>query len=99
MNAVLEKLRAFVDRMNSMGIPMPMLRDPATGKASVSLTLLFISSVYVQIALLNKFAQWFKGVDTENSLQFFLVCAGLYFGRTLSKKVAQPGKDNDNKES
>jgi hypothetical protein len=79
------KFKGFFSKLNDLGIPVPLIRDPKTGKASVSLTLVFISSFYVQVAILNKFAQLFKGVDTETSVQFFLICSGLYFGRTLTK--------------
>jgi hypothetical protein len=95
MNELLGKLKIFVDKLNSKGIPFPMVRDPATGKSSVSLTLLFISSLHVQLALVNKFAKFFDGMDTDNSLEFFMICAGLYFGRTLSKKVQPEQKAKD----
>ena len=47
-------------KLNKYGIPLPMIRDPRTGLGSVSLTLVILSSVYVQLALLNMFAQMFK---------------------------------------
>lgn len=94
MNEVLEKLRGFINKLNEKGIPMPMVRDPLTGKSSVSLTLLFLSSCYVQLALINKFAKVFEGVDIDNSLEFFMICAGLYFGRSISKKT-QPEQPKD----
>ena len=75
---------------------MPLIRDPLTGKASVSLTLLFLSSLHVQLALVNKFAKIFDGLDIDNSLEFFMICAGLYFGRAISKKAQSkdpPTKD------
>lgn len=87
MNEVLEKLKDFINKLNEKGIPFPMVRDPTTGKSSVSLTLLFVSSLHVQLALINKFAKIFDGLDIDNSLEFFIICSGLYFGRSLSKKV------------
>ena len=65
---------------------MPMIRDPLTSKGSVSLTLVFLSSIYVQLALLNMFAQMFKGVDIVNALYWHGMGLALYYGRSFSKK-------------
>ena len=78
---------------NQKGFPLPMVRDPATGAGSVSLTLLILSSLYVQFSLLNKFVELVKGVDANNSQEFFIICASLYFGRALSKKVQSNSND------
>lgn len=80
-----EKIRTFVDKMNKMGIPTPFLRDPKTGVGSVTLTLVFISANLVILSLLNSFAQKFKGVDTSNSIEFFMICLGGYLGRKFQK--------------
>jgi hypothetical protein len=80
-----KEVRAWISKMNSMGLPMPMVRDPKTGASSVSLTLVFLSSVYVQLALLNSFAQMFKGVDITNALYWHGMCVALYFGRSYKK--------------
>lgn len=81
----LEDIKAFIRRMNDAGVPLPMARDPKTGKGSVSLSLVFLSSVYVQLALLNSFAQMFKGVDITNALYWHGLCLTLYFGRSFKK--------------
>lgn len=79
-------IKQIIRKMNEKGIPLPMVRDPKTGVASVSLTLLFLSSFYVQVSIVNKFAKWFDGVNTDSSLEFFIACASLYFGRNFSKR-------------
>jgi hypothetical protein len=76
----------ILNRLNKNGIPMPMIRDPLTSKGSVSLTLVFLSSIYVQLALLNMFAQMFKGVDIVNALYWHGMSLALYYGRSFSKK-------------
>lgn len=72
-------------KLNKYGIPLPMIRDPRTGLGSVSLTLVILSSVYVQLALLNMFAQMFKGVDIVNALYWHGMSLALYFGRSFKK--------------
>lgn len=73
-------------KLNKYGIPLPMIRDPRTGLGSVSLTLVILSSVYVQLALLNMFAQMFKGVDIVNALYWHGMSLALYFGRSFNKQ-------------
>lgn len=63
-----------------------MIRDPKTSLGSVSLTLVFMSSIYVQLALLNTFAQMFQGVDIVNALYWHGMSLALYFGRSFNKE-------------
>lgn len=81
---MLDKLKQFAKQLNSLGIPLPLVRDPKTGIASVSLTLLFISSIYVQVGLIGKYSKLLDGIDLNQAMNFFLISAGLYFGRNLS---------------
>jgi hypothetical protein len=90
---IVAKLKEFIKKLNESGVPLPMIRDPQTKQPSVSLTLLVISAVNVQLSLLTKFVVMMKGMDTANSMEWFIVCCGLYFGRALSKKVqSEPPK-------
>lgn len=82
----LHKWSKFVNRMNDKGIPIPMMRDPRTLEGSVSLTLLFCASLWVQLGLLGKFADMFKGINLEQAMQFFYACSALYFGTTWTGK-------------
>lgn len=77
--------KGLFNKLNEFGLPLPMVRDPKTNKSSVSLTLVFLSSIYVQLALLNMFAQMFKGVDITNALYWHGMCLALYFGRSFKK--------------
>lgn len=92
----LQDVRDFISRMNAKGVPLPFIRDSKTGIGSVSLTLVVLSSIYVQLALLNSFAQLFKGVDIINALYWHGMCLSLYFGRSFKKdgnKVELSGDD------
>jgi hypothetical protein len=93
----LKEVRAWIAKLNSLGIPMPMVRDPKTGASSVSLTLVFLSSIYVQLALLNSFALMFKGIDVTNALYWHGMCVALYFGRSYKKDGAKVELDGEDK--
>jgi hypothetical protein len=86
---VREKLEAILKKLQEEGIPLLFFRDPVRKVPSVSLTLLIISFVLSLFSLLNKFAKLVEGVDIENSLQLLIICASLYFGRTLSSKMRE----------
>lgn len=96
---LLEKWKSFVSDMNSRGIPLPMARDPKTGKGSVTLTafwitlnlcifcaLMFIVSVVARLT-----GQFAPEAETQAaisaaavySLQLFLSCGGFYLGRKM----------------
>ena len=84
---MLEKLKELIKELQDKGAPLVFLRDPITKLPSVSLSLLIISFILSIFALINKFAKVVDGVDVENTLQLLIICASLYFGRSLSKKM------------
>jgi hypothetical protein len=84
---MLEKLKELIQELQDKGIPVIFLRDPITKQPSVSLSLLVVSFILSIFALINKFAKVVDGVDIENTLQLLIICASLYFGRSLSKKM------------
>jgi hypothetical protein len=85
MEQLLEKWKQFISDMNSKGVPVPMIRDGKTGEGSVSLTLLFISFNVWLVSIMGKAAGAFGGIDPSQTLNMFMVCAGLYFGRKMTK--------------
>ena len=93
----LQDIKSFISRMNAKGVPLLMVRDPKTGEGSVSLTLVFLSSIYVQLALLNSFALLFKGVDVTNALYWHGMCLSLYFGRKFQKDGTKVELSDDTK--
>ena len=83
----MEKINQIIKFINEKGIPLAFFRDPITQKPSVSLTMLIIAFVMSMFALINSFAKLFDGLDVDNTLQLLIICASLYFGRHLSKKM------------
>lgn len=74
-------LKKLVLICNSYGIPLPLVHDPKTGTGSVSLTLVFVSSVMVLLGLAGKWSGKFGVVDINDALEFFYASSCLYFGR------------------
>jgi hypothetical protein len=88
-----EKIKEFFRRANDYGIPIPMLRDPESDRASVSLTMVFISFNVVLVGLIGKASGFLGGINLEQAIYWFMVCCGLYFGRKVTS-----GKDGTNLE-
>lgn len=82
---MLEKLKEILFKLNQIGVPIILARDPKTGQGSVSLTLLFISSLYVQVGLIGKYSKLLEGIDVSQAINWFLICSGLYFARKVTK--------------
>lgn len=95
----MDKLKEIVEKLNSIGIKLPMLTDPKTSKASVSLTMLFISFNLCILAMVGKWAKIFDGIDPSQALNLFMVSAGLYFGRGLQNNGKAVNLDENKKES
>lgn len=82
-----ENFKSYILKLQNNGIPVILLQDPLTKKPGVSFSLLMVSFVLSVFALINKFAKIVEGVDVDNSLELLIICASLYFGRSLSKKI------------
>lgn len=93
-----KKVKHLVNVINMHGIPVPMVRDPKTGIGSVSLTLVFISSVLVIVGCAGKWSGLFGAVDFHEALEFFYASSALYFGRNFGKKSGAPADDEDEDE-
>ena|SRR6185369_4345921 len=89
------KWDAFVNKMNSKGIPLPTIRDPKTGLGSISLTLVFISFNFVLVGLVGKWSKELDGIDLNQALNLFYACAALYFGRNMTSKTVALNGNSD----
>lgn len=81
---MLDKIKQFIDSLNSKGIPLPLLRDPKVNGPSISFTMMFISFNVVLVGLIGKYAKALDGIDVQQAIYWFICCAGLYFGRALN---------------
>jgi hypothetical protein len=83
--SILEWWKKIVTEANSRGIPLPMIRSPDTGRASVSLTLVFLSFNIVIVGLIGRYSKMLEGIDVGQAIQLFSICAALYFGRKFQR--------------
>lgn len=77
---MLEQLKALIQRGNELGCPILVVRDPSSGKGSISATLVFISSIAVIASLVS------PKVNNSYAFDFFLASCGLYFSRKFTTK-------------
>lgn len=82
---ILNSISSMLDKANRNGIPLPMLRDPATGKASVTLTMVWISFNIAIITLAGKITKLIGDVDYQSVLWLFGLTLGVYLGRKVQK--------------
>lgn len=85
MNNLYEKFKKQIAYWQKNGVPILFWRDEQKKAPSVSLTMMLVSFILCILSLINKAAKVVEGVDVENSLQLFMICAGLYFGRSFGK--------------
>lgn len=84
MNSLKSKWCQICAYFNKHGIPMPLLRDPKTGRGSVSLTLVFLSFNLWIISIIEELTVMTGKIDVNQTFNMVLVCFGLYYGRKLS---------------
>lgn len=84
-----DKVKTFINSMNSKGIPVFMIRDPKTSCGSITASLVFISSTVVLLSLIGSVTQKVKGIDVNNAIEFYLISLGAYLGRKYQSKNGQ----------
>jgi hypothetical protein len=101
MQQLVDKWIAFVNRMNRMGIPVPTVRDPLTGRGSITAALIVFSAglfgfciLFMLATAVGKWAGFFLLTDAtfaqiktaaDYSWQFLATAIGAYLGRFLQK--------------
>ncbi len=99
----MDKIVEFFKKVNDNGIPLPLARDNATGKGSVSLTMLWISFNVALFLLLGKVTNLTGTVDYQSVLWFYGITASFFFGRKFQKTakgdVIFEGKDEEKKDA
>lgn len=101
LNDFKDKWISFVNRMNKYGVPVPVVRDPRTGKGSITAALVVFSAglfgfciLFMIASTVAKWAGLFAMTDlaiaqvktaADYSFQFLLAALGGYLGRHLQK--------------
>lgn len=95
------KYKEFVANCNQNGIPFPMVRDPKTGKGSITATMVVVSffltalpSLIMLATVITKLAGIFTLTDAneaqlmnsfQSAIQLFIASLGAYLGRKFQK--------------
>jgi hypothetical protein len=87
--ALVEKLKELASSANKDGIPVPMVRDPKTGKGSATLTMVVVSFGVAILLLGGKAVNLVGTIDYNNVLWLLGVTLSAYLGR----KFQGNGKD------
>jgi len=82
----MEQFKAFLFKLNEIGIPLPLLRDPIKKSPSVSLTMLIITFLLTFIGIIGKMGNVID-INVDQAMNLFSVCSILYFGRSIAGKV------------
>lgn len=98
---LIAKWKLFVDKMNTKGIPIPVARDPKTGKGSVTLSLVVFSAGLCGVSILMMLGTSVAKLSTNfvlnqetanqihdafvSSLEFLVASLGGYLGRKMQK--------------
>jgi hypothetical protein len=88
VQVVWDKLKSYIQKANELGVPLATVRDPATGRGSISATLVVVSSIAVLASLVT------SKVSNSGAFEMFLASCSLYFGRKFQTKS---GTSVDNK--
>lgn len=86
-----DKVKALFDKLNSVGLPIPMIQDCLTHQPSLTYTLTLIAGVMVALACCHV-----AGVDYDRAMNFLQVVGGGYLVRQGMKHVA-PLTNGDDK--
>lgn len=98
LQAIVQRWKEFVEKMNDKGVPLPMVRDPQTLEGSVSLTLVVMSSFLVAVGIVGKWGGWLGGIDMASAFNFFYASTALYFGHNWVHKGDAASVDSEEKE-
>lgn len=82
---MIEKLKELINKANELGVPLPLLRDPKSGRASVTYTMMVLSFNTALLGQLGKFTKLLGEVDMTSAMSLFVATSALYLGRKMQK--------------
>jgi len=87
-----DSVKKLMDKLNSAGLPIPMIQDCLTGQPSLTYTLTLTAAVMVALGVCHV-----SGVDYDRAMNFLQVVGGGYLVRQGMKHVA-PLPNGDDKQ-
>jgi uncharacterized membrane protein YfcA len=89
----MDAIKNFINSLNEKGIPVPMLRDPRTGQASLTATLVFLSFNTALLGQIGKVTNLFGPVDLVQANYLLMLSLGAYLGRRIQANSATKTTD------
>jgi hypothetical protein len=86
---MIDKIKQLIQDMNSKGIPIPLARDPKTGRGSLTFTMPVVSFGICVVLLAGKAADKLGGIDYDNALWLLGLTLSTYLGRQYQKNGKQ----------
>jgi hypothetical protein len=77
---MLDTIKSIISSWNSQGINLPVMRDPISGKGSITATLVVVSSFFVVLSL------FIPTISNSGAFEFYIASATLYLGRKYQSK-------------
>jgi len=90
---VIDKIKAFITKMNEHGIPLPMIR--VDGKPSITATFAFISFNTALFGQIGKITKVLGPVDLDAANYLFFGCLFAYLGRRMTADKGKIEVDKD----
>lgn len=90
-----EKIKDFIDKLNSKGVPVPMIR--VQGQPSLTATLVFLSFNMSCLGHIGKVTKLVGAVDLQSANYLFFGCLAVYLGRRMTgdkSKIDVSGKED-----
>lgn len=84
----MQKLKELIQKLNEKGVPLPVLQDMVTKKPSITYSTFIVATLIYIVSLFDAAQKALGGIDKAESGEFFLIAAGLYLGRAMSRKQA-----------
>lgn len=93
---MIKKLFEILNKLNQEGFPVPMLKDPKTGKGSLTATMYWITFNVSILTLAGRITKIIGEVDYNNLLWLLGITGGMYLGRKM--QASKDGISVDGKE-
>jgi hypothetical protein len=73
--------KELMEYLNKHGMPVPMLRDPADFKPSVSFTMLVVAFLLYVGGMVGKWSSFLGHVNMSEARDLLIITCSLYFAR------------------
>jgi hypothetical protein len=84
------KLGKFLESLNNPGVPVPTVRDPKTGKGSITCTMVVVSFGVCILGVIGKYSKMLGEIDLTAAHSLLVISLSAYLGRKMQKDDKTP---------